>query len=116
MVAARGWLGVLGWFVRCSSDITLTGLKGQLEFLQYVGESSDTGCMSIESLASGLSESKLKTAVGYSVARKTLDAAQAQGDAFVALIESAGKIGKSGGGDALATAATGKGGQVDIYA
>lgn len=72
----------------------------------------DTGRMDIPALATGLSEARLKSDVGYAVARKALNAAEQQGAAMVALIEKAGQVGK---GDALAARATGKGGQIDVY-
>lgn len=72
--------------------------------------------MDIAKLATGMSQSQLKTDVSFAVQRKALSAAKQEGAAIVAMIQSAANVGKSGGTDALAAAATGKGSQVDVYA
>lgn len=48
------------------------------------------------------------------VARKVLDMAEFQGNAAVQLIQAAGKTAEQGG-DAMVAAATGLGGELDIY-
>lgn len=69
--------------------------------------------MSIPALATAISQGNLQSQVSYAVARKTLDSAQSQGDAIVAMIQNAAGAGKTG--DPLAAAATGRGGQIDVY-
>lgn len=71
--------------------------------------------MSLEAAASALSQARLQTDVSFAVARKQLNAQRQQGDAVVALIQAAANVGKSNGSDALAVAATGKGGNLDVY-
>mgnify|MGYP000160607451 CR=1 FL=1 len=77
---------------------------------------ADDNTMAIANVASSLSQSQLATDVSMAVQRKTLSAAKQQGEAMVALIEQASNVGKAGSSDALSAAATGKGGQVDVYA
>ena len=52
--------------------------------------------------------------VQFAVARKVLDMQQFQGDAAVKLVQAA-SAGINQSGDALVAAATGMGGQIDVY-
>lgn len=72
--------------------------------------------MDVAALSTGLSQAKLATDVSYAVQKKAMSAAKAEGAAIVSMIQSAGQIGQAGSSDALSVAATGRGGQVDVYA
>ncbi len=48
--------------------------------------------MDIAKLSTDISTAQLKTQVGVAVARKAMDVTQLQGDAAIALLESAGQI------------------------
>jgi signal transduction histidine kinase len=71
---------------------------------------------------SGYQQAQLAAKVQYAVARKTLDAQEANGSAMVQLIQSAGQVGQNtaqrstGPGDALVAQALGLGGQIDVVA
>lgn len=71
--------------------------------------------MDLTSAITGFQQAQTMSAVQISVARKILDMQQFQGDAAVKLIQAASQTSTSAG-DALASAATGLGGQVDTYA
>ena len=76
--------------------------------------------MSIESLATGLSQAKLANDVSFAVQKKVLNSAKAEGQAVLQLLDNAASVGqgggKSGGGDPLLAAATGQGGLLDTTA
>jgi hypothetical protein len=71
---------------------------------------------------SSYQQAQLASKVQYAVARKTLDAQQANGAAMVQLIQAAGQAGQPaaqrsvGPGDALVAQALGLGGQLDVLA
>jgi hypothetical protein len=77
---------------------------------------ADKWGMDVAGFASAQSANQLKTDVGYAVQRQALSAAKQEGAAMIALIEQAGKVGRAGGSDRLSALATGKGGQIDVYA
>jgi hypothetical protein len=70
--------------------------------------------MDLTSAISGLQTAKVMSQIQYAVARKVLDAENANGAAAIKLLEAASK-GASQAGDALVTAATGLGGEIDTY-
>lgn len=66
------------------------------------------------SAAVGMQQARVASQVQFAVARKLLDAQQQQGAAVVKLLEAA-TTGPAKAGDALAAAATGLGGVLDVY-
>ena len=72
------------------------------------GWAADEGGMTINA-AADLSEMNLKSAVSVSVARKSLDQAERQGEAAVQLIEAAASVAKGGSGNP-----PGIGGRLDV--
>jgi hypothetical protein len=70
--------------------------------------------MDLVNAAVNFKQAETVTLVQYAVARKLLDSQVQQGAAVVQLIDAAGKIGASAG-DELVAAATGLGGNLDIY-
>lgn len=71
--------------------------------------------MDLTSAVSSFQQAKTIAAVQMKVARKALDVQEFQGTAAVKLIEAAGRTATQAG-DALAAAATGLGGNLDVYA
>lgn len=66
------------------------------------------------SAAVGLQQARVASQVQMAVAKKLLESQQQQGSAVLKLLESAtGGVAKAG--DALVAAATGLGGQLDVY-
>jgi hypothetical protein len=65
--------------------------------------------------AVGLQQAKVMGQIQFAVARKVLDMQDAQGNAAIELIDAA-TNGMAKAGDAMVAAATGLGGQVDVYA
>lgn len=70
--------------------------------------------MDLVSSIAGLQQSAVMSQIQYRVARKILDMQQLQGSAAVELIDAA-SSNFNRAGDALAAAASGLGGQLDIY-
>ena len=70
--------------------------------------------MDLTSAISGLQTAKVMSQIQFAVARKVLDAQNANGAAAIKLLEAASK-GASQAGDALVAAATGLGGEIDTY-
>ncbi len=70
--------------------------------------------MELTSALTGIQQAKTMGAVQMRVAGKVLDVQEFQGQAAVQLIEAAG-IAMAGAGDELVAAATGLGGNVDMY-
>ena len=71
--------------------------------------------MDLTAAVSNFQTSKILAAVQIGVARKVMDMQQLEGAAAVKLIQAAGET-ASKAGDALVTAATGLGGEIDTYA
>lgn len=68
--------------------------------------------MDLVSACSSVQQAKTAQAIQTSVARKTLDAQRQEGAGVLKMLAAASKT--SGGGDALAAAATGLGGSLDV--
>ena len=71
--------------------------------------------MDLVSSISGMQQADVMSKIQFAVARKVLDNQEMQGNAAIELIQAATQA-TGQAGDALATAATGLGGQVDTYA
>lgn len=69
---------------------------------------------SLVAAATGLQQARTTAQVQMAVARKLMDSQQQQGAAVVRLIEAA-TVGAARAGDALVAAATGLGGNLDVY-
>ena len=70
--------------------------------------------MDLTSAITGFQQSKLMSQIQMRVAKKVLDMQQFQGGAAIKLLEAASQS-TNRSGDALATAATGLGGEIDAY-
>jgi len=70
--------------------------------------------MDLTQAISGLQQANVTSQIQFAVARKVLDAQQANGASAIKLLQAATQ-GPSKAGDALVAAATGLGGEIDTY-